>query len=45
MGEYLSPGVYVEELDNSPRTIEGMEQVQQDLLVLQRKDLLQVLQH
>ena len=24
MGEYLSPGVYVEELDNSPRTIEGI---------------------
>lgn len=25
MGEYLSPGVYVEEYDNSPRTIEGVE--------------------
>lgn len=24
MGEYLSPGVYVEEYDNSPRTIEGV---------------------
>lgn len=24
MGEYLSPGVYVEELDNSPRSIEGV---------------------
>ena len=24
MGEYLSPGVYVEELDNSPRSVEGV---------------------
>ena len=24
MAEYLSPGVYVEELDNSPRAIEGI---------------------
>ena len=24
MAEYLSPGVYVEEYDNSPRSIEGV---------------------
>ena len=24
MGEYLSPGVYVEEIDNSARSIEGI---------------------
>lgn len=24
MAEYLSPGVYMEEYDNSPRTIEGV---------------------
>ncbi len=24
MGEYLSPGVYVEEFDNSPRAMEGI---------------------